>query len=154
MNYRGRASTVLFGSNRRTALLVAVIAVLLGGGTWLGYPILGTSYWLWPVSLVDWAFVFGFILLSAGVASARVGLLASVWVIVPTHVVIGYYVYTSGGGGIVYFGYTGSRTIDIVLISGLFAIPYGLMGYLLGTAIRRRIDRAPLAKGSADQQGY
>lgn len=119
----------------------------MGVGTWLVYPVLGLRYWLLPAYLVDWAFVFGFLLLPAGVAFSRAGLLASLWVdIPPPHVVTGYYFYNYYGGRIVVFGYSGSRTVDIILVSGLIAVMYGLMGYLLGTAIRWSKCRLTLTK--------
>ena len=148
VNHLEWAGRILFGSNRRGALLVLGLAVLLGLGTWLIYPILGVSYWLMPASLVDWAFISGFLLLPAGVASTRAGLLASLWVNIPTHVVIGYHFYNYRGGGIVVFGYTGSRTADIILVSGLIAVIYGFVGYLLGTAIRWSKGRLALTKVS------
>lgn len=150
MNNRERAGRVLFGSNRRGALLVVGLAILLGVGTWLVYPVLGLRYWLLPASLVDWAFVFGFLLLPAGVAFTRAGLLASLWVDIPTHVVTRYYFYNYYGGRIVVFGYTGSRTVDIILVSGLIAVLYGLMGYLLGTAIRWCKGQLTLTKVSVN----
>ena len=148
MNHLEWAGRVLFGSNRRGALLALELAVLLGLCTWLVYPILDVSYWLMPASLVDWAFIFGFLFLPAGVASARAGLLASLWVNIPTHVVLGYHFYNYQGGGIVVFGYAGSRTADIILVSGLIAVIYGFVGYLLGTAIRWSKGRLALTKAS------
>jgi len=62
--------------------------------------------------------------------------------------VLGYHFYNYQGGGIVVFGYTGSRTADIILVSGLIAVIYGFVGYLLGTAIRWSKGRLAFTEAS------
>ena len=77
MGLRSRCRRLLIGTNRQGAVLTVGIGLLFGVATWLLYPILGVEYWLWPSSLDEWAFAFGFVLLAAGIAFDRAGLLAA-----------------------------------------------------------------------------
>lgn len=149
MTYRDRAGRLLIGSNASGALLVVGGAILVGVCTWLVYPVLGVEYWVRPTSLAEWVLLGGFLLVPAGVAVIRGGLLAALWVNIPAHVVIGFYYFIDQSGRIVVFGYTGSRSVDIIVVSGVIAVLYGATGYLLGSVIWWSTRWSPLTPESA-----
>lgn len=137
VNYRTHFVRVLFGNNRQVSILTVGSGLLLGLGAWLGYPILGVSYWLWPTSLTDWAFILGFILLAAGVSFERGGLLAAWWVNIPTHVAISHYVYS---GTFVVLPFR-NDFLSYLVISAEIAFLYGVIGYFLGMVSRWVFNR-------------
>lgn len=140
MAYRTHLARLLVGSNRRASLLTVGIGILFGVGAWLGYPILGVSYWLLPSSLIDWAFVFSFIFLAAGVAFDRAGFLAAWWVNHPAHIAISHYYFTFHGT-LVVLPFE-SDFLSYLVISAPITCMYGILGYLIGRASRWTLDRS------------
>ena len=105
---------------------------------WGIYPIFDVKYWLWPSSLIDWGFVFGFIFLAAAVTLYGSGLLAAWWVSFPAHVTLAHYVYSQNGFVVLPFQ---NDLLSYVVISAAIASIYAVVGYLLGIVCRWVIDR-------------
>lgn len=133
---------ILFGANRQATLLALGLGGVLGPGAWIAEPLLGVSYWWWPTSPMDWAFVVCFILLATGVAFYRSGFLAACWVSFPAHIVYAHYFYADQ------FGFVAlpiqNDLLFYVLISATFAVFYATIGFLLGTVSRWGRNQLPL----------
>lgn len=109
------------------------------------YPLFGFDYWPMPHSPMDWVFVFGFVILAAGVAFDRAGFLAAWWVNIPAHVAMSHYVYSSG---FVHLPFQ-NDFLSYLVIAAMIAFVYGVLGYFIGQAGRWWFDRATFSDPSS-----
>jgi hypothetical protein len=133
-----RVRRVLLGSDQESARTAAALGVVVGLAAWTLRRLAGVSYWWWPTLPADWTFVACFVLLAAGVAYDRAGVLAACWVTFPAHVVYAHHFYASHSGFLVL---PLQHDVFSVLASVPFAVLYGTVGYFLGATSRRAAAR-------------
>jgi hypothetical protein len=147
MNYRDAAVRFCFGRNRRGALLATGLGILVGGVVWLliwGFDI---RYWPGLHFGVNWAFVGGFVLLSAGVAFFRAGLLAAWWVSFPAHIALTHAQWWAERD--FWTLPFQNNFLSFTVIAAEIALVYGLIGLLLGTVGRWVIPPSPVFREQA-----